>query len=130
MILFLSLLSILTLITLFVIAIKALIKQKKVSDIKTDFINNIRGLQNAYTGTYLLSEGSGLNDLVRSVNPALDEAINNQIEKTIAALYAIPQPFTESILSNAELVQVAVDEVKNLVTLMVDQLLPLARSVQ
>ncbi len=41
MILFLSLLSILTLITLFVIAIKALIKQKKVSDIKTDFINNI-----------------------------------------------------------------------------------------
>lgn len=41
MILFLSLLSILTLITLFVIAIKALIKQKKMSDIKTDFINNI-----------------------------------------------------------------------------------------
>ncbi len=41
MILALSLISILTIITLFVIAIKALIKQKKVSDIKTDFINNI-----------------------------------------------------------------------------------------
>jgi signal transduction histidine kinase len=41
MVLLLSLLSILTLITLFVIAIKALIKQKKVSDVKTDFINNI-----------------------------------------------------------------------------------------
>jgi len=40
-ILLLSLVSILTLITLFVIAIKALIKQKKVSDVKTDFINNI-----------------------------------------------------------------------------------------
>jgi signal transduction histidine kinase len=40
-ILVLSLLSILTLITLFVIALKALIKQKKVSDVKTDFINNI-----------------------------------------------------------------------------------------
>lgn len=97
---------------------------------RTDFINNIRGLQNVYTGTYLLSEGPGLNDLVRSVNPALDEAINSQIEKTIAALYAIPQPFTESILNNAELVQTAVDEVKNLVTLMIDQLPPLARSVQ
>lgn len=36
-----ALFSILTLITLFVIAIRALIKQKKVSDIKTDFINNI-----------------------------------------------------------------------------------------
>ncbi|MGK4567894.1 sensor histidine kinase [Flavobacterium sp. 3HN19-14] len=33
--------SILTLITLFVVAIKALIRQKKVSDVKTDFINNI-----------------------------------------------------------------------------------------
>lgn len=41
MILCFAFLSILTLITLFVIAIKALIKQKKVSDIKTDFINNI-----------------------------------------------------------------------------------------
>ena len=40
-ILALSLLSILTLISLFVIALKALIKQKKVSDVKTDFINNI-----------------------------------------------------------------------------------------
>ncbi|MFV8344110.1 sensor histidine kinase [Flavobacterium sp. XS2P39] len=41
MVLFLSLLSILTLTTLFVIGIKALIKQKKVNDVKTDFINNI-----------------------------------------------------------------------------------------
>ncbi|WP_289661379.1 sensor histidine kinase [Flavobacterium panacagri] len=40
-ILILSLLSILTLVTLFIIALKALIKQKKVSDVKTDFINNI-----------------------------------------------------------------------------------------
>lgn len=37
----LSLLSVFTLIMLFIIAIKALIKQKKVSDVKTDFINNI-----------------------------------------------------------------------------------------
>lgn len=37
----LSLFSIITLITLFIIALKALIKQKKVSDVKTDFINNI-----------------------------------------------------------------------------------------
>jgi len=40
-ILVLCLLSILTLITLFVIALKALLKQKKISDVKTDFINNI-----------------------------------------------------------------------------------------
>ena len=37
----LAVLSMLILISLFVIAIKALIQQKKVSDVKTDFINNI-----------------------------------------------------------------------------------------
>ncbi|MCL9804253.1 HAMP domain-containing histidine kinase [Flavobacterium amniphilum] len=41
LILLIAIFSILTLITLFIIAIKALIKQKKVNDIKTDFINNI-----------------------------------------------------------------------------------------
>lgn len=41
MVLAFAVFSILTLITLFVIALKALIKQKKISDIKTDFINNI-----------------------------------------------------------------------------------------
>ena len=41
LILLFAIFSILTLTTLFVIAIKALIQQKKVSDIKTDFINNI-----------------------------------------------------------------------------------------
>lgn len=41
MLLVLSIVSMVILITLFVIAIKALIKQKKVSDVKTDFINNI-----------------------------------------------------------------------------------------
>ncbi len=40
-ILILSILSMVILISLFVIAIRALIKQKKVSDVKTDFINNI-----------------------------------------------------------------------------------------
>ena len=40
-ILVLSVFSILILISLFVIAIRTLIKQKKISDVKTDFINNI-----------------------------------------------------------------------------------------
>ncbi|WP_333600394.1 sensor histidine kinase [Flavobacterium sp.] len=40
-ILIISIFSMLVLVTLFVIAIKALIQQKKVSDVKTDFINNI-----------------------------------------------------------------------------------------
>jgi signal transduction histidine kinase len=41
LILILAFASILTLIIIFVVTIKSLIKQKKISDIKTDFINNI-----------------------------------------------------------------------------------------
>lgn len=41
LILIFALFSIITLISIFIITIKALIKQKKISDIKTDFINNI-----------------------------------------------------------------------------------------
>lgn len=41
LILILAFVSIFTLIVIFVITIKSLIKQKKISDIKTDFINNI-----------------------------------------------------------------------------------------
>jgi len=41
LLLFFAFASIFTLITIFVITLKALIKQKKISDVKTDFINNI-----------------------------------------------------------------------------------------
>src|SRR5690606_15666562 len=98
------------------------------SNSRSDFMNNIRSIRNVYTGNYSLSEGPGLNALVKSINPALDEAINNQIEKAIAAIHAIPQPFTESIVSNASLVQEAIDEVKTLLSLLDDQLLPLVPS--
>jgi two-component system, OmpR family, sensor histidine kinase VicK len=41
LLLFFAIASILTLISIFVVTIKSLIKQKKITDIKTDFINNI-----------------------------------------------------------------------------------------
>jgi two-component system sensor histidine kinase VicK len=41
LIFFFAVFSIATLVTLFIIALRALIRQKKVSDVKTDFINNI-----------------------------------------------------------------------------------------
>ncbi|WP_396142997.1 sensor histidine kinase [Flavobacterium sp.] len=41
LLLFFAIASIITLISIFVVTLKSLIKQKKISDIKTDFINNI-----------------------------------------------------------------------------------------
>ncbi len=93
---------------------------------RADFMDNVRSIRNVYTGNYLLSEGPGLNALVKSVNPALDDTINSQIETAIAAINAIPQPFAEAILSSPADVQTAVDAVNALLVTLSNQLAPLA----
>ncbi len=94
---------------------------------RADFMDNVRSIRNAYTGNYLLSEGPGLNALVKSVNPALDETINSQIEAAIAAINAIPQPFAEAILSSPADVQTAVEAVNALLITLSNELSPLAK---
>lgn len=92
---------------------------------RADFMDNVRGIRNAYTGNYLLSEGPGLNALVKSIDPALDEKINNQIEAAIAAIDAIPQPFAESLLTTE--VQEAINAVNTLLVTLSDQLSAMAQ---
>ena len=94
---------------------------------RADFMDNVRSIRNVYTGNYLLSEGPGLNALVKSVNPTLDETINSQIEAAIATINAIPQPFAEAILSSPADVQTAVDAVNALLVTLSNQLSPLAQ---
>lgn len=94
---------------------------------RADFMDNVRGIRNAYTGNYLLSEGPGLNALIKSTNPALDETINSQIEAAIAAIDAIPQPFAEAISASPTEVQAAIDAVNALLVTLSNELLPLAQ---
>lgn len=94
---------------------------------RADFMDNVRAIRNVYTGNYLLSEGPGLNALIKSTNPALDETINVQIEAAIAAIDAIPQPFAEAITASPAEVQTAIDAVNTLLVTLSNQLLPLAQ---
>jgi putative iron-regulated protein len=94
---------------------------------RADFMDNVRAIRNAYTGNYLLSEGPGLNALVKSINPALDGTINSQIEAAIVAIDAIPQPFAEAISASPAEVQTAIDAVNTLLVTLSNQLLPLAQ---
>lgn len=94
---------------------------------RADFMDNVRAIRNVYTGNYLLSEGPGLNALVKSVNPALDETINSQIEAAIAAIDAIPQPFAEAISTSTTEVQAAIDAVNMLLVTLSNQLSALAQ---
>ena len=92
---------------------------------RADFMDNVRSIRSAYTGNYLLSEGPGLNAYVKSINPELDETINNQIEAAIVAIDAIPQPFA-SALETPE-VQAAIDAVNTLLVTLSNELSPLAQ---
>ncbi|SER58848.1 putative iron-regulated protein [Nitrosomonas sp. Nm51] len=92
---------------------------------RADFMDNVRGIRNVYTGNYLLFEGPGINALVKSVDPDLDETINNQIEAAIAAIDAIPQPFAESLLT-AE-VQEAINAVNALLVTLSNRLSAIAQ---
>ena len=96
MILFLSLISILTLITLFVIAIKALIKQKKVSDIKTDFINNITHELKTPLSTLAISTKMLERNNIRD-NDAHFESLVNTISRQNSRL----QSLIDQVLANA-----------------------------
>jgi putative iron-regulated protein len=64
----------------------------------TDFINNIKSVQNVYLGKYI-ADGKGLEDFVRANNLSLDSTIKNKINSAIAALNNITLPFGQAIIS-------------------------------
>ena len=85
-----------TLITLFVIAIRALIKQKKVSDIKTDFINNIT--HELKTPLTTLSVSTKILQRKETVN---DPELFNNIVDTISRQNIRLQNLIDQVLVNS-----------------------------
>lgn len=67
---------------------------------RADFADDIRGVQNSYTGDNPLlgSSGPGLNDLIAQTDPALAAQMAQEIQDSIDAILAIPQPFRDAIL--------------------------------
>lgn len=59
-----------------------------------DFIGNIISIRNAYQGSN--AGDASISDYVRSVDPALDTRVKEQIELCIALIERIPEPFAKS----------------------------------
>ena len=91
-----ALLSILTLITLFIIAIKALIKQKKVSDVKTDFINNITHELKTPLTTLSVST-----KILQRKDIRENEAVFNNIVETIGRQNSRLHHLIDQVMTNA-----------------------------
>ena len=65
-----------------------------------DFVGNIISIRNAYCGSN--AGDASVSDYIRSINPALDTELRDQIETAIAAIEKIPEPFAKSASTNAD----------------------------
>jgi putative iron-regulated protein len=75
----------------------------------TDFQNNIRSIQNAYTGGYHKGmDGIGLDDFIKSKNPELDLRVKTEITAAINAIAAIPEPFRNNLNADSQ-IQIAIE---------------------
>lgn len=91
---------------------------------KADFQDNIRSIKHVYTGDYNKT-GSGLDDIVRSKDAALDTQIKAEIEAAIGAIEAIPGTFTTAIINERSAVEHAQKAVGTLQETIEKDLLPL-----
>jgi putative iron-regulated protein len=57
-----------------------------------------QGIENVYFGKFGTDDGPGLDDLVRALDPALDDEMQANIAAAKAAIVAIPGPFDQSLL--------------------------------
>ncbi len=81
-----------------------------------DFQDNMRSVLNAYTGDFPLggTQGVGLDEFVAANDPDLDARFQAEIQASIDALDAIPPPFRDAILdeANNELIETAQEAIR------------------
>lgn len=65
----------------------------------SDFVNNIRSIQNAYQGSN--AGDASVSDYIKSINPELDTRVKNAIQQAITAIQAIPEPFAKNAQGTA-----------------------------
>ncbi len=78
-----------------------------------DLIRNFEGLQDFYLGSYNGSAGLGLHHFVQSKSVNLASDMDIAIAEAITALKAIPEPLSQSVLDQHDLVDAAYVKVRN-----------------
>ncbi|MCO5229772.1 MAG: hypothetical protein M9958_01320 [Chitinophagales bacterium] len=93
---------------------------------KSDFADNIRSVQNIYTGKFNdKGNGQSINTLVKAVNPALDTKIRTQITASIEAIININGTFTSAVENQDKSVVNAQSTIRELQSTLESELLPL-----
>ena len=66
-----------------------------------DFVANLQGIANVWSGRYGQVEGTGLNELVAQADPELARKLDEQVQQTLAAAEALPTPIDRVLASPA-----------------------------
>ncbi|NJK32820.1 MAG: hypothetical protein HC927_10650 [Deltaproteobacteria bacterium] len=77
-----------------------------------DIITNALGIQNVYLGRYGSSDGPGIYDLVAARDQALADRLAAEIQASVDAAMAIPEPFDVAIVEHREAVEAVVDALR------------------
>lgn len=89
-----------------------------------DHLHDTIGIENVYLGRFGSNDGPGLDDLVKKVDPALDEQMKADLTAAIEAIEAIPTPFDQAIQDSPpgarDKIQAAMDALQKLTDTTVD----------
>lgn len=94
---------------------------------RDDFAENIRGVQIVWTGDYNGVSGPGLDQVVRQLNAELADRVTTQIQESIDAILAIPQPFRNNVTHPT--VPAAIDKLNTLAETLNSEVIPLFSSL-
>ncbi|MCB0516683.1 MAG: imelysin [Bacteroidetes bacterium] len=93
---------------------------------KADFANNIRSIQNIYTGTFgNYGNGKSISTIIQEKNEALNEQVLLEISASIEAIETIPGTFSTAIFAHSDKVSLAQTAVRNLQMTLEEQVLPI-----
>lgn len=92
-----------------------------------DFQNNLRSVQNVYTGDYQ-ADGRGLDEFIRQADAALDQRLQREIQTAIDEIGRIQQPFRDAIFSDQSQIETAQAAVAKVQQTLEENVLPLVLS--
>lgn len=96
-----------------------------------DFSNNLRSINNIYNGTYNgFGSENGISDIIERTDAALDEQVKAEINAALAAIGDIPGTFTQALLSDPTPIAELQSKVRQLLTTLEDEVLPIIESLK
>jgi putative iron-regulated protein len=94
----------------------------------TDFVNNMKSVQNVYLGIYT-AKGKGLGDIIKSKNLAMDGKIKTKINAAIQSLQNITVPFGEAIFTQRTQVQNSINAINDLKSYLGENVKPFMQNI-